>query len=1608
MRFFATTLLLLAVGKCFGQCSGVYVTADKTQACAPAKIQFVLHKVPANSIIMWDFGNGYIQGADTTYQFFLNPQTVNVNIKITTPSNEVCTYVQSAVANVRNVPEPLFTVSRKILCDGPDTVQLKSSNTNVVQYNWVVDGTNYYNDKSTITHAFKTIGSKKIALYVIDSFGCRGVNEIDKLVQVYPDVIVDAIADINEGCVPQKVNFIPSVNSFGENIVSYEWFFPKHKAIQDNDELPATREYIAKGSYDVLLAVRTDKGCKHSIEKKKYLNFGDSVNINLNFSSKSVCVNQNVTVKTNALLPGVYEWQLNGANLIDEKINNERKIRYTAPGWYDVSLRYNENKCFSEQVIVKAIYVKQVKSLYSSNDYYHCAIPHTVHFTNQSTSTDSGFFQYTWNYFNKDTTLIKSSFKNNDSILITQWGRYTVELIAKHSNGCADTLREWHFMRLEPIKPAISAVPQIGCVGQEITFLNSTPRSSYISTDSIYWKIYDINKKIVKTSRSNSPTHVYDQIGKYDVTIHIGNLLGCKDSVAYKDFIEIVKPQIDFKITDSILCAGSQIVFQGNSQPVRAKFNNQWAISHKNGTPVYKSDTTYFSQLFDVPGEYSLYYAHNIANGCRDSVLKPALIAINGIEAKVNLSANNGCLPFNISANAVINLNYYKGSNDASVKYNWKVIGSGKYNCLQFDQPTINIEFLDRGNYQLELHVTNSVGCSYIVYSENITAGVIANFNFNDNRICQGSDALGVNQSQLNPTEYKWLVNDKMASNLQDIGNNAHIANNLEGTYAIKLIASKFGLCSDSITRTLEVIKVKSLATVSDSILNCAPAYAQFYSNSLNADTLIWNFGDGSILKTTDKTVANIYDKNSGWGQGFNISLIAQSNEGCSDSSFFPGMIKVRGPVPNFEITNFIGCEPLNVGFKNKSKDVSYVYLNYQDGSPLDSGFSGNHVYNVQYFINEQSFLPSMYAIDSIGCAAIFTPKDTIKVKTSPEAAITCNATFGCSPMILNFSGNGTGLNKSKWLMNNNVINLNASGTHIVNSVGNNSLVLIATNSMNCSDTSFQNIRVLNKPSINIKLDKEPCLNTLALLKTEIQSDTTVNDIIWNLVDKVGETKHYGPTWDLQITEPGLKQLSVQIENKLGCVDSSSLVLDVFNPTNVFKPQIDVVNVIDNQTIEVVYQANNYPRFASRNLYRSDFKDAIYNSNNQKETTYFDKVWLNDQTDAFCYKMNLTDICGFKGQEGREHCQINLKVDNQGLFKLKLNWSAYIGWVDNFNYEIYRKRSGEQFVKIATLPAYTTEYLDSPLCNNIYEYSIKAINLTNNLSSNSNTVLKEVKYSFNKSQTDVKNVSVLGDNIELKLDPSINENFGEYQILKYASNNPSNTKTIAIKNAVFIDNEVEVGNSSYVYLVQERDRCGYLSDVGRKGKTILLDGEYNNNSAFVSWSAYEEWASGVNHYNLELQQNDGQFSIWKSLTKNDSAFVDKDLHPEIKGAFCYRVHGVSADFKDTSYSNTLCLFGPSKLHIPNAFSPNDNDLNETFKPTTLFISSNSKVAFLDYDFRIYNRWGELLFLTHDLYEGWDGTYLNKPVQEGSYMYTIRASGVDNKTYKTQGAVLIIR
>jgi gliding motility-associated-like protein len=92
---------------------------------------------------------------------------------------------------------------------------------------------------------------------------------------------------------------------------------------------------------------------------------------------------------------------------------------------------------------------------------------------------------------------------------------------------------------------------------------------------------------------------------------------------------------------------------------------------------------------------------------------------------------------------------------------------------------------------------------------------------------------------------------------------------------------------------------------------------------------------------------------------------------------------------------------------------------------------------------------------------------------------------------------------------------------------------------------------------------------------------------------------------------------------------------------------------------------------------------------------------------------------------------------------------------------------------------------------------------------------------------------------------------------------------------------------------------------------------------------------------------------------------------------------------------------PPGIYVPNAFTPNGDGLNDTFKPITLGIKSLSL-------FRIYNRWGQLVFATSEIGKGWDGMVNGAPQNAGNYVWI--ADGIDylGKKVQVRGNVLLVR
>ena len=92
----------------------------------------------------------------------------------------------------------------------------------------------------------------------------------------------------------------------------------------------------------------------------------------------------------------------------------------------------------------------------------------------------------------------------------------------------------------------------------------------------------------------------------------------------------------------------------------------------------------------------------------------------------------------------------------------------------------------------------------------------------------------------------------------------------------------------------------------------------------------------------------------------------------------------------------------------------------------------------------------------------------------------------------------------------------------------------------------------------------------------------------------------------------------------------------------------------------------------------------------------------------------------------------------------------------------------------------------------------------------------------------------------------------------------------------------------------------------------------------------------------------------------------------------------------------------SILTFPNAFSRNDDTINDTFKPKQY---QNIE----EFHAYIFNRWGQKLYEWDDVAsEGWDGTYNGKPVKQGTYFILVKARGTDGQNFNIRKDVNLLR
>ncbi len=109
------------------------------------------------------------------------------------------------------------------------------------------------------------------------------------------------------------------------------------------------------------------------------------------------------------------------------------------------------------------------------------------------------------------------------------------------------------------------------------------------------------------------------------------------------------------------------------------------------------------------------------------------------------------------------------------------------------------------------------------------------------------------------------------------------------------------------------------------------------------------------------------------------------------------------------------------------------------------------------------------------------------------------------------------------------------------------------------------------------------------------------------------------------------------------------------------------------------------------------------------------------------------------------------------------------------------------------------------------------------------------------------------------------------------------------------------------------------------------------------------------------------------------------------------------DFNGCSSTKSILInvIPPETVWAPNAFTPNNDKNNDIFylRPGGIIIN---------YELRIFDRWGEMLFESKDPTAGWDGTFLNTKLNVGVYVYYYKIEFIDGAVLENSGDVTLLR
>lgn len=332
------------------------------------------------------------------------------------------------------------------------------------------------------------------------------------------------------------------------------------------------------------------------------------------------------------------------------------------------------------------------------------------------------------------------------------------------------------------------------------------------------------------------------------------------------------------------------------------------------------------------------------------------------------------------------------------------------------------------------------------------------------------------------------------------------------------------------------------------------------------------------------------------------------------------------------------------------------------------------------------------------------------------------------------------------------------------------------------------------------------------------------------------------------------------------------------------------------------------------------------------------------------------------------------------------------------------------------------EYRDkaTPNYSNVnYSYFMRAKNKCGFEGPSSDTLgtFDQLKYIPDQQQIIVATVHEK-DKVKITWPQSNEKDFARYFIYKATKESTAFDlikTTTDVKDTVYIDADVDVNNQSYCYHVVMKDTCDNIGPMGTVACNIVLSGNSKPFLHNLLWNPYKYWQEGVEQYEIVVKGDKSPANYITGYASGaDSTYKDDALDMR-SGIFTYYVvaknkkqlnipsgsHNNSPFMDLESFSNEIELLQKPYLHVPNAFTPNEDNTNETWNIRDLFVK--------EFHVWVYDKWGKLIYESRNKDEKWDGNSVEgKALPADVYVYRIWYSGYNEESQELKGNVTILR